>query len=130
MSAPSLVAMQVLLDVPRAWLLTSNQRLHWREEARRKASLRDLAAVRCNNGREKFGQKVRCTVTVSWPDGRRRDVHNLMPTIKPCIDGMVDAGLLEDDNDKHLIGPDLRVSHDRCAKGLACSLTFRFEVAA
>lgn len=41
-------------------------------------------------------------------DGRRRDVHNYLPTVKACIDGFTDANLWEDDRDGILIGPDLR----------------------
>lgn len=129
MSEPRMTSTQILLDVPRAWLLTSNQRLHWREKARRAANLRALAGVRCGHGKAVFLDRVHCTVEVSWPDARRRDAHNLMPTIKHCVDGYVDSGLLQDDSDRYLVGPDLRVTDRRCAKGLACSLTFLFEVA-
>lgn len=131
MSEPGhLVGTQILLDIPRAFLLTSNQRLHWREKARRAANLRTLAGIRCGHGKAAFIGKVKCTVHVGWPDARRRDAHNLMPTVKPCIDGFVDSGLLEDDSDKYLVGPDLRVSDERCTKGLACSLRFLFEAVA
>jgi crossover junction endodeoxyribonuclease RusA len=30
-------------------------------------------------------------------DQRRRDPHNLVPTVKPIVDGLVDAGLVPDD---------------------------------
>ena len=42
------------------------------------------------------------------PDRRRRDVHNLYPSAKAAVDGLVDAGVLPDDSDRYLIGPDMR----------------------
>ena len=45
---------------------------------------------------------------IGWADNRKRDVNNWQPTAKALVDGLVDAGVLEDDNDAHLVGPDLR----------------------
>jgi crossover junction endodeoxyribonuclease RusA len=115
------------LDIPREWLLTANQRLHWRPKAARTAALRFSSKVRVGNRRVPFANRVRCVVHVTYPDARRRDVHNLMPTVKACVDGVVDAGWLTDDSDKYLEGPDLRPTDERCDKGLACSLVFTFE---
>ena len=38
----------------------------------------------------------------------RWDATNWLPTAKACIDGLVDAGVLADDSNKHVIGPDMR----------------------
>ncbi len=38
--------------------------------------------------------------------GRLRDVGNV--SVKAAIDGLVDYGLIPDDDDAHLLGPDLR----------------------
>lgn len=91
---------------PMPLILTANQRLHWAQRAKRTKALR-MTACRLANGTTQY-ERAHIVVTVGWPDKRRRDVHNLMPTIKACIDGFVDAGLLPDDDDKHLTGPDLR----------------------
>nr|WP_303769103.1 hypothetical protein [Schaalia odontolytica] len=42
---------------------------------------------------------------MAYPDRRRRDRHNLAPTIKAMLDGLIDAGLLPDDADRYLDGP-------------------------
>ena len=55
---------------------------------------------------------VRITATVHIADKRRREVSNLFPTFKACIDGFVDAGILADDSDAHVIGPDPRRAYD------------------
>ena len=43
------------------------------------------------------------------PDGRRRDPANWYPSFKACIDGLIDAGVLPDDDAAHLDGPDMRL---------------------
>jgi len=44
------------------------------------------------------------------PDsGHRRDPANWYPSFKACVDGLVDAGVLNDDDHAHVIGPDMRI---------------------
>ena len=124
------------LDIDRTWLLTSNQRLHWAVKARRTGILRHYAereaSAHCNRNKwaPLYGSKVRCVVTVAWPDRRRRDVGNLAPTVKAAIDGITSAGsILPDDSDAYLVGPDLRVAETLCDKRYACTLEIRFEEA-
>lgn len=103
---------------PMSQILTSNQRLHWAPKAQHTKDLRWASFLLATNYAN-HGQfdRAHIVVTVTWPDKRRRDVHNLMPTIKACIDGFVDAGLIPDDSDQHLVGPDLRVSDGPGVKG-------------
>jgi len=51
---------------------------------------------------------TRIIATVHIANNLRRDVSNYFPTFKACIDGFVDAGILDDDSDAHVIGPDPR----------------------
>lgn len=135
----------ITVDVPRKALLNANQRMHWRAKAQVTATLRDVGHVHGRSARNAaefayevgaashtvypYPYRVRAVVGILWPDNRRRDAHNLMPTIKALVDGFVSAGILTDDSDKYLVGPDLRVSDEKCDKDLACSLTFTFEEA-
>lgn len=49
-------------------------------------------------------ERAELTVSVGWqPLKRRRDATNLGPTLKPIIDGCVDAKILRDDDDLHLL---------------------------
>lgn len=113
--------------IPRELLLTANQRMHWRKKAQRTKAIRELADVQTRTFKAQPMQAAHCLVELSWPDRRRRDAHNLMPTIKACIDGIVDANLLPDDSDKHLTGPDLRVLPQPWKQpGIAVYLTFNF----
>ena len=41
---------------------------------------------------------ITATVTFQMPNRRRRDLDNLLAAMKPAWDGLVDAGLLADDN--------------------------------
>ena len=94
------------LQWPMAETLNANQRLHWTARSARTRNLRQVAYLR-GRGVAPM-QRAHVTVAIGWPDKRRRDAHNLIPTIKACIDGFVDAGVLPDDSDAHLVGPDLR----------------------
>lgn len=44
---------------------------------------------------------ARVDVTFVVPDNRRRDKTNLASAFKPCLDGIVDAGILVDDSWQH-----------------------------
>lgn len=91
-------------------MLNLNQRMHWAKKAQLTKHWRRLAYVNAmaadlptNLGR------VHIVAHVTKPTNRQYDVHNLMPTLKACVDGLVtDYGLLPDDTNQHLIGPDLR----------------------
>lgn len=99
-------------ELPHALVLSANHRDHWAQKARTTVSLRNKGRVEAAPWVAGFGasqyQPAHLTVRVGWPDKRRRDVANISPTIKALIDGIVDAGLLPDDDDAHLVGPDLR----------------------
>jgi crossover junction endodeoxyribonuclease RusA len=96
----------VEFDIP-AKCLTMNQRLHWAQKAKISRLWRDAACEGCRamdwyvDPREYPATTPLepCLVTVHLPEkgNRRRDPHNWFPTIKPIIDGLVDAGLWPDD---------------------------------
>ena len=98
------------VDVPATEVLTSNQRLHWGERARRTRALRWRATLAYRAAGKPRMEVAHLTARLTYRDRRRRDDHNIMPTLKACVDGVVAAGLLPDDNHKHLVGPDIRVA--------------------
>ena len=49
-------------------------------------------------GRQKFSGHATVTVTFMVPDRRRRDKGNLIASAKAYLDGLVDAGVISDDN--------------------------------
>ena len=71
----------------------------WREAGRVSAGLVDG---------EPYAGPVHIFAHVYKPRAGRYDAGNLYPTIKAILDGVVDAGLLVDDSNDYVIGPDLR----------------------
>lgn len=86
--------------------LSMNDRLHPKNRATRTKVWRELAAKTARTVRGV--ERARVLVYYRFPNNIRREVNNLMPTSKAIVDGLVDAGVFPDDNDKHVIGPDNR----------------------
>jgi hypothetical protein len=40
-------------------------------------------------------------------NNRVRDAANMYPSFKACVDGLVKAGVLSNDDDAHVVGPDM-----------------------
>ena len=108
-------------------MLTANQRLHWRARAARTATLRNLGVILTRQAKAAPMTRAHCTVTVTFPDRRRRDVANWAPTVKALVDGCVQAGLLPDDDTAHLLGPDLRVSDDVTGRPGTYTIRLHFQ---
>lgn len=89
--------------IPRSLWLTANKKLHWADEMRRKRTLRALAAAEARN-HEPMGT-VHIAAFIGYLTTGRADPGNAAPLLKPLIDGLVDGGLLADDDHTHVIGP-------------------------
>lgn len=111
MSAEAISTYYVVVEVPAGEWLTSNGRYHWASRARRTRKLRTRAALAARAARPRIPPMVRASITVHV-HGRTRartDPANAYPTIKAVVDGLVDAGVLPDDDAAHLDGPDMRL---------------------
>ena len=96
----------VTVDIPKAFWLTSNMRLHWAAKAKRAAWIRARAGYvalhELRNCALEPMLAADVTVWVGYPANRRQDADNSAPAVKACIDGIVtDAGLLPDDDATH-----------------------------
>lgn len=108
-------------------VLNANQRMHWAAKARLTANLRARATIAWRQAGSPQMSRARLIVDLGYPDRRKRDKSNWHPTVKALVDGMVNPGvrgILPDDDDDHLEGPDLRVGD--VTPG-AFTFTFRFE---
>ncbi|MFE0059951.1 hypothetical protein [Streptomyces sp. NPDC059003] len=95
-----------VLLMPYGELLSSNQRLHYMAEYRLKKRLRHEAMATARAERlPTLDRAVVYYVLHPRPIKRKRDPGNWAPTAKAYVDGLVDAGLLPDDNSDHLLGP-------------------------
>lgn len=89
-------------------LLNANQRLHWAAKARITKGLRDGAFILAKKAKIPALDMVCIVGEYQPPTNAKRDAANLYPSFKACIDGLVDAGVIVDDDDAHLTGPFMR----------------------
>ena len=109
-----MTALELTIPAPCDWL-NANERLHWAEKARRTRIWRHAAhgAVLSQHKGARFDVPVQITVTVHKTRAGRYDVANYGATAKAIVDGLVDSGLLEDDDNTRVIGPDMRAGEKR-----------------
>ena len=91
--------------------LSANTRLFWAEEAKRRKKIRGDVRLLVRDARLglkplKPGQKLKVQLVYTPATNRRRDTDNLVPTLKPICDGIVDAGLVEDDTPDYMVKPE------------------------
>lgn len=87
-------------------VISANGREHHMTKARKTRTVRLMAMLEATKltfqRPTPLIDKAHVTVSIGWqPLKRKRDADNLAPTVKAAIDGMVDAGIFEDDNDEH-----------------------------
>ena len=106
--SPPVDSWELTILAPTDWI-NLNQRLHWAEKARRTRSWRLAGTIQAQRAMlPKHVPKVQITAHIIKPTGRAYDAHNLIPTVKAIIDGLVDYQLITDDTNKYLLGPDMR----------------------
>jgi crossover junction endodeoxyribonuclease RusA len=89
--------------------LNANQRLHHFKRNDLTQTWRKAAAKALNELFEPYHYtRAHIVCTYRFPTNHRREVSNLQPTSKAIVDGLVDAQLIPDDDDTHVIGPDNR----------------------
>ena len=100
-------------DIPPAEL-RGNSRAHWRTVRRINRERRDLAkwlAVEQLKGKVPF---EKCTMIIEFYHSRKIDYDNLHIGFKSSLDGIVDSGLVPDDNPEVL---DVELKFYKCKKG-------------
>lgn len=91
--------------------ISLNQRQHWAVKARLTKAWRNAAHVYARQARLPRGlSRVHVSVEVVKATSRRYDVHNLMPTAKAVVDGLIDYGMCADDSNEYVTGPDMRAA--------------------
>jgi crossover junction endodeoxyribonuclease RusA len=101
-------------------LLNANQRMHHKAKAKLTAAIRDAAMEAVSENRALMDalaaakpgplfQRAHILGVLHPATARRADPANWYPSFKAAVDGIVDAGLLDDDDHEHVIGPDMRL---------------------
>jgi hypothetical protein len=84
------------LTIPcKPWSLNEERRLHWRDHGDRTRALRFATACLVPRDAGRYAKRVEIEAT---PVGVRMDAGNAYPTVKCAIDGLVDAGVITDDD--------------------------------
>lgn len=105
-------------QAPRRWvlefppgmrLLNANDRMHWRPKAERTAELRKAGWAVAKRQKVPALDQAHVLAVIRPASRRRCDPANFYPSVKAGVDGLVDAGVLPDDDATHLDGPDMRL---------------------
>lgn len=111
------------IPAPADWINT-NDRTHWAVRARLTKTWRAAAYLHaCKLGLPKDLGRVHVMATITKPTRRRFDVANLYPSVKAAIDGAVDYGVVEDDSNGFLVGPDMRANPEPGPAALTLTIT-------
>jgi len=114
----------LIIEQPAPWL-NANDRVHWRTRARWTKAWRHAAwhavANRDVNPIPLRLDQVHIIAELRFRDRRRRDPANWAPTAKAIVDGLVDYGLIADDDHRHVVGPDMRIG-EPVARSARCAV--------
>ncbi|WP_258933218.1 hypothetical protein [Nesterenkonia pannonica] len=99
----------------RKWHWSKRSKLNrlWRHDAHRIARSEQLRPL----------QRAHILIEVHKTTNARYDPGNLHPTAKAIVDGLIDYGLLPDDDALHLDGPDIRPGEKECRPGFTITIT-------
>lgn len=102
--------MTTLELVPPCDFINANGRLHHHAKAKLTKTWRQAAesAVDALGTHRPIYQAAHIVISYRFPTNHRREVSNLQLTSKAIVDGLVDAGVIPDDSDEYVTGPDNR----------------------
>ena len=84
---------------PTDWLTSNGSHGHWSTVRAARHRLRHRAAIEARGWQlQPITGPVHVTVHVGYPTRTKADPINAAPTVKPIIDGIVDARILPEDN--------------------------------
>ena len=86
--------------------LTANQRMHWAEKSRVTREVRQTTCLLARSRKAPSTSRLVVTLHYRQAVKRRLDAHNLYALVKPCVDGLVDAGIVPDDDTEHVSTPE------------------------
>lgn len=93
----------VTLNLPKLPTLQANVNLHWAVRAKRVKIIRSHVGWLARSMNQAPMERVRITAIVHPKTAGRYDPPNWAPLVKAAIDGIVDAGLLPDDDSTRVV---------------------------
>ena len=95
--------MWVLEYDARPWTVNAERRMHWRRHGALVEQWRTAYAWLARSHRIPPCDAIEIDTTPLWPNRRGvPDPGNTYPAVKAAIDGLVDAGVIPDDTDRHV----------------------------
>ena len=95
MTAPYILT----IPAPAGWI-RSNDHTHWRNRHSLTSQWRASAAWAANAVSTPALPAATIVATIHRADNRRYDLDGVVPTVKACIDGLRDAGVLDEDDSR------------------------------
>lgn len=95
----------ITLTIPASeWMTSNGNTRHWAQTAERRRLLRHRAETeaRAQKVRKQAG-KVLAWIKVGYPTAAAADPQNAAATLKPIFDGLVTAGVLQDDSSDYVV---------------------------
>lgn len=83
--------------------LTLNDRLHWAPRSRLVHTIRQTTCVLARAKHIPLCQRISVELHYQQFIAKRIDADNLYATVKPCVDGLVDAGVVLDDDTARVV---------------------------
>ena len=93
----------ITIPIPANEWITSNDRYTRYPKAGRTKALRYRAMLLARQQLQPMTGPVHVAVTTWYRGGRGLDADAAAPAVKACLDGIVDAGILADDDGKHVV---------------------------
>jgi crossover junction endodeoxyribonuclease RusA len=83
--------------------LSLNDRGHWAAKARTTKAVRNAVAVVARSKKMPACERIAVELHYQQKVARPIDGDNLMATVKPCVDGLRDAGVVPDDDHTRVV---------------------------
>lgn len=122
MTTPSTAPIVLYMPQYADWI-NANHRAHWSKRAKLTRAWRNAAHIVAKQHKLPKLDRAHILVEIHKTTNGRYDPANLHPTAKAIVDGLIDYGLLPDDDATHLDGPDMRAGEKRNMAGLTINIT-------
>ena len=121
----------ITVSLGRDMIINANISYHRQVKATKARNLCNQAYWIAKASKETYDGPVDLAIEIAFPPikqrgTRRHDRLNLAGTIKHLVDGMVDAGVLLDDNDKIIRSEHLTTADQPCEDCYGAVITFTF----